>query len=145
MSLLSETVVHVLSANETVTGQVQTESVLPGQVNVSEAVFTVAAPLAIGQYTITLDRPIPSNAFVFMSLMDVEVAVLGGAGATIGMGLNSTNNMTGGIQQALGAWGIGLTKYSPVVALAAQANAVTVNIAVNNVTAGLVNIKLLWV
>jgi hypothetical protein len=146
MSLLSETFVHVLSASQTVADQLHTESSLPGQVNVSVAEFRVVpSPLAIGTYSVPLDHAIPSNAFVYASLMDTTVAFTSAGAATIGMGLASNNNLTGGIQQALGVWAIGLDKYTPVFVTTSETRVVTVNVAANNLITGAVTIHILWV
>lgn len=147
MSLISETFVHVLSANQVVAGKLETQSLLPGQVKVSTAVLAVpVAGLAVGAYTLPLDVSIPVNAFVYASILDTTVAITSGGAATVGVGLTpSTNNLTGGAQQALGVWAIGIDKYSPVVPTTVITNTVTVNVAVFSLLTGNVIIKILWV
>lgn len=145
MSLISETVVHVLSATETVaSAKLQTESTLPGQVTVSEAVFTVTvgAPLAAGVYTVPLDIALPPRAFVYNVFFDIAVPFAGTA-----------TNLGVGTADAEGILSLG---YPPLVAWNAFFNLLPNHVEVlsspelqvtvqgGNLTAGSMTIKVLW-
>ena len=143
MSLLSETFVHVLSANQTVAGKLVTDSLLPGQVNVSSAEIVVTTPLSAGTYSVRLDIPIPPNAFVYMSIFDVIVPLAGSA-TTIGVGTvdNGTNLTNGAL--ALATFNALFNKNVTFIELVSS-SVLNIGVVGGNLTAGSMAIKVLWV
>jgi hypothetical protein len=153
MSLLSETVVHVLEASQTVTPKLITPGALSGVVNVAYATFTVSpSPLAIGNYTVNLSVPIPANSFVYQAIMDTTTTFVG-AGSSIAMGIGaSLNNLTNGGTVGVANWATGAgnpDRYAvnPLYIVPSSAPITQVNVAVTlaQLTAGSVIIRIFYV
>lgn len=145
MSLLSETVVQVLDVQQTIAGKLQTSNPLPGVVNVAYATLTVGAALPIGVTTVPLLVPIPSSSFIYQTIVDVTTTFVG-AGASIGVGLQaSNNNLTAG-DVAIANWAAGAPdKYAPAVVSSAPVSSLNINIVAAPVTAGSAIIRILYV
>lgn len=145
MSLLSESSVQVIDAQQTVAGNLQTPSPLTGIINVAYATLTVSTALPIGVTTARLLVPIPSGSFIYQTIVDVTTTFVG-AGASIGVGVEgSNNNLTGGdIVIANWAASASADKYSPSVVTAGAVSSLNINIVAAPVTAGSAIIRVLY-